>query len=155
MNNRRRRNWLCAPQGRPATPLLHLFAAAVMAISLFACQAVAVADENDADDPQLRAERLEDMKGQDAAYTLPFDKSSTKLALHDEPVLRFSNPVSGVPDGIIAMWKDGQRPAVFAQVFQTKTGLWVHEVQSLAAGSLTMTQGGKTFSQPQEPYGGF
>lgn len=152
MNNQLRLNHRCGAKGRPATPLSRLFSAAVMAISLFAWLAVVVADENDSDDPQTRAERLEVMKGQAAAYTLTFDKSSTKLALHDEPVLRFSNPVSGVPDGIVAMWKDGQRPAVFAQVFQTKTGLWVHEVQSLAAGSLTMTQGGKTFWQPQEPY---
>lgn len=132
--------------------MIRCFAFAVAAIVTFAALVVAIADENDADDPQARAARLEVMKGQAAAYTLAFDKSSTKLALHDEPVLRFSNPVSGVPDGIVAMWKDGQRPAVFAQVFQTKTGLWVHEVQSLAAGSLTMTLEGKTFWQPQEPY---
>ena len=70
-------------------------------------------------------------------------------------MLRFSNPVSGVPDGIVAMWKDGQRPAVFAQVFQTKDGLWVHEVQSLAAGSFTMQSGGTTFWQPRKPYEAF
>ncbi len=116
---------------------------------------IALADENDADDLTARAERLATMKAQAAAYTLAFDKSSTKLALHEEPVLRFSNPVSGVPDGIVAMWKHGQRPAVFAQVFQTKDGLWVHEAQSLAAGSFTMQSGGTTFWQPRKPYEAF
>jgi hypothetical protein len=48
------------------------------------------------------------------------------------------------------MWKDGKRPAVFAQVFQTKDGLWVHECQSLAAAGLSMTKGGTVFWQPKE-----
>jgi len=69
--------------------------------------------------------------------------------------LRFSNPVSGVPDGIIAMWKAGQRPAIFAQVFQTKDGLWVHECQSIAAAPLSMQQGERTFWSPNQAAGGF
>jgi hypothetical protein len=103
----------------------------------------------------VRAERLELMKGQAAGYTLTLQGSKSKLVLHDEPVLRFSNPVSGVPDGIVAMWKDNKRPAVFAQVFQTKTGLWVHEVQSLAAAGLTMEQNKSTFWQPRQGYEAF
>ena len=145
----------CGPQGQPATALGN-FTLALRATTLVAALVLSwpsYADEND--DPQVRAERLATMKAQAAAYTLTLDKGAGKLALHDEPVLRFSNPVSGVPDGIVAMWKDGQRPAVFAQVFQTKTGLWVHEVQSLADAGLTMVQGGKTFWQPQEPYEAF
>jgi len=98
-----------------------------------------------------RADRLTLMKQQAAAYTLTLAGSDTKLELHDDPVLRFSNPVSGVPDGIVAMWKDGQRPAVFAQVFQTKDGLWVHECQSLAAAGLSMTKEGNVFWAPKEP----
>jgi hypothetical protein len=145
----------CALKGQPAQALGYLRSALWAAGLLSAWWSVttaAQADENDADDLKVRAERLTTMKAQAAAYTLTFGKSSAKLALHDEPVLRFSNPVSGVPDGIVAMWKDGQRPAVFAQVFQTKDGLWVHEVQSLASAGLTMVQGDKTFWQPQEPY---
>ena len=81
-----------------------------------------------------RAEMLKEMTSQAAAYKLTLDnKRETKLELHDEPLLRFSNPVGGVPDGIAVMWKEGKRPAVFAQVFQTKEGLWIHECQSLAA----------------------
>jgi hypothetical protein len=99
---------------------------------------------------QERADRLSLMKQQAAAYTLTYAGGETKLQLHDDPVLRFSNPVSGVPDGIVAMWKDGKRPAVFAQVFQTKDGLWVHECQSLAAAGLSMTKGGTVFWQPKE-----
>jgi hypothetical protein len=103
-------------------------------------------------DDQARQERLAQMKAQVAEYTLKLtDNDSSPLTLHEEAVLRFSNPVSGVPDGIVAMWKAGRRPAVFAQVFQTKDGLWVHECQSLAAAGLTMHRGDKLFWQPQEP----
>jgi len=130
------------------------FQAAISLAALLVVIAPALADENETDDPKLREQRLAVMKDQAAAYTLTL-KNGAKLALHDEPVLRFSNPVSGVPDGIVAMWKDGKRPAVFAQVFQTKSGLWVHEVQSLASAGLTMVQGDKTFWQPQEPYEAF
>jgi hypothetical protein len=97
-----------------------------------------------------RDARLAFMKEQAAAYTLKLEGSDAPLALHPDAVLRFSNPVSGVPDGIIAMWTDGQRPAVLAQVFQTKDGLWVHECQSLAAEPLTMQQGEKVFWNPAE-----
>ena len=103
------------------------------------------------DDEGRRAETLLEMKGQAAAYQLALtDEAQSKLTLHDEPLLRFSNPVGGVPDGIAVMWKDGQRPAVFAQVFQTKEGLWVHECQSLASAGLKMEAGEKVFWQPQE-----
>jgi hypothetical protein len=127
----------------------------VLATLLAVIAVRAAAQEPATEETKERQERLAVMKDQAAAYTLTLDKSGRKLALHDEPVLRFSNPVSGVPDGIVAMWKDGKRPAVFAQVFQTKDGLWVHEVQSLAAAGLTMVQGDKTFWQPQEPYEAF
>jgi hypothetical protein len=126
----------------------------VMAVLLAMFAAGALAQEP-AEEAKVREERLAVMKDQAAAYGLTLNKSETKLSLHDEPILRFSNPVSGVPDGIVAMWKDGQRPAVVAQVFQTKSGLWVHEVQSLAADGLTMAQGAKTFWQPGEPYEAF
>lgn len=110
---------------------------------------------DDSQDSQERQERLEFMKEQAAAYTLTLEQGGTKLALHPDALLRFSNPVSGVPDGIIAMWTDGQRPAVLAQIFQTKDELWVHECQSLADGPLTMRQGDKLFWHPQEATEGY
>jgi hypothetical protein len=115
----------------------------------------AFAQEDAKEDAQVRADRLKNMKQQAAAYQLMLANGKTELALHDEPVLRFSNPVSGVPDGIVAMWKDGQRPAVFAQVFQTKDGLWVHECQSIAAAGLTMKKGDTLFWGPKEAAEGF
>lgn len=120
------------------------------------CAAFAFAQEDDAkEDAQVRADRLKNMKQQAAAYQLTLAGGKSELTLHDEPVLRFSNPVSGVPDGIVVMWKDGERPAVFAQVFQTKDGLWVHECQSIAAAGLTMKKGDTIFWEPKEAAEGF
>src|SRR5690349_20957359 len=79
---------------------------------LMATPGLAGAEEPSASDSQARKERLELMKRQAAEYTLTLDARNstakpTTLALHDEPILRFSNPVSGVPDGIVVMWKHG------------------------------------------------
>jgi hypothetical protein len=70
--------------------------------------------------------------------------------LHGEPLLRFSNPVGGVVDGIIVMWKEGERPAIFAQIFQLKDGLWIHECQSLASAGLSMQRGKMTKWNPDQ-----
>ncbi len=119
-------------------------------MALLAAARFAAGQDAESETDKVRADRLAHMKQQAAAYTLTLAGSDTKLALHEEPVLRFSNPVSGVPDGIVAMWKDGQRPAVLAQVFQTKDGLWVHECQSLAPSGLAMKKGDNVFWEPKE-----
>jgi hypothetical protein len=108
-------------------------------------------------DPQDRAaERLAYMQAAAAEYEVALARDpSTPLPLHPEPLLRFNNTVSGVPDGIIVMWKHGARPAVFAQMFQTKDGLWIHECQSLASAPLVMRREGQVRWQPQtaaEPF---
>ena len=122
-----------------------------MGITLVALAGAIHAQDGASESDQQRAGRLAHMKQQAAAYTLTLEGGTSPLTLHDEPVLRFSNAVSGVPDGIVAMWKDGQRPAVVAQVFQTKDGLWVHEVQSLASAGLAMKKGDKVFWRPKQP----
>src|SRR5262245_48351055 len=109
---------------------------------------VALGDDTTSKDAEAK-ERLEVMKQQASAYEVILKTSPpTKLDLHSEPLLRFSNPVGGVPDGIVVMWKEGNRPAIFAQVFQTKEGLWVHECQSLASAELTMKLGTATKWSP-------
>jgi hypothetical protein len=128
-----------------------IFALLSIALLAMVAAARALGQEAETKDDKERQERLALMKQQAAEYTLTLDVTSRKLMLHDEPVLRFSNPVGGVPDGIVVMWKDGQRPAVFAQVFQIKDGRWLHECQSLAQGTFKMQSGQRVFWQPGEP----
>lgn len=96
-------------------------------------------------------QRFQSMVSQSEEYDIQTDSSPVRmLKLHDRPLMRFNNPVSGVPDGIIAMWKDGPRPAVIAQVFQLADGQWLHEAQSMAATPLTM-RNRKTGATPWQP----
>jgi hypothetical protein len=111
------------------------------------------------DDPALRddkeeaeqKERLELLKRQAAAYEVTLNTSpASRLAFHGEPLLRFNNAVGGVIDGIGVMWKEGERPAIFAQIFLLKNGMWIHECQSMASAGLSMRLGKVTKWEPEE-----
>jgi hypothetical protein len=103
-----------------------------------------------------KVERLAEMKRQADEYEVRLaDKSGSKLTLHHDPLLRFDNPVGGVPDGIVVMWLEGKRPAVFAQVFQTADKLWIHECQSLASAGLDMSRDKALVWQPAKAAGDF
>jgi hypothetical protein len=88
------------------------------------------------------------MQSAAAEYAVQTD-AGKELPLHTEPLLRFNNPVSGVPDGIVVAWLDGRRPAILAQVFQTKDGLWIQECQSIARVPLAMRHAGEIRWQPR------
>ena len=104
-----------------------------------------------AKDAAEQKERLEFMKRQAAAYEVTLNTSPpAKLALHGEPLLRFDNAVGDVTDGIAVMWKEGERPAIFAQIFLLKNGLWIHECQSLASAGFSMRVGKVTKWEPEE-----
>src|SRR3954468_6505560 len=87
-------------------------------LALFACPAVVTrADDAVTQEDTERKERLEFMKRQAAEYEVTLNGATPHtLSYHNDAILRFSNPVSGVRDGIIVMWKDGTRPAIFGQV---------------------------------------
>src|SRR5262249_6038034 len=122
---------------------------AVLLTSLALC--VAARGDDVARDDADQKERLELMKRQAAEYDVTLKTSpSARLVLHGEPLLRFSNPVGGVVDGIAVMWKEGERPAIFAQIFQLKDGLWVHECQSLASAGFSMQRGKEPKWDPEE-----
>jgi len=92
--------------------------------------------ESPAQEPKTEesGRRMEFMKESATVYEIDLVEQRERLKLHPEPLLRWDNPVSGVKDGIIAMWtsSDG-RPQVLAQVFQSKDKYWLHEFQSMAS----------------------
>jgi hypothetical protein len=121
---------------------------ALVFFTLSPCHLVTLSSKEDADEQK---ERLESMKRQAAAYEVTLKTSpAVKLTLHGEPLLRFDNAVGDVTDGIAVMWKEGERPAIFAQIFQLKNGLWVHECQSTASAGLSMKLGEVTKWEPEE-----
>lgn len=125
-----------------STCLLLAFTASLLA-------SAASLSAQDANDSIERDQRLAEMKRQAAEYIVALTTSSpVELKLHEEPLLRFDNPVGGVPDGIVMMWKEGSRPAILAQVFKTADGLWIHECQSLASDALRMERNGTVVWSP-------
>src|SRR5712691_11860730 len=56
------------------------------------------------DDKAAAAERLEFMKRSAAVYKITLGERKTELKLVAEPVLRWTNPVSKVPDGGLFVW---------------------------------------------------
>lgn len=73
-----------------------------------------------------------------------------KLKLHPRPALKWTNPVSGIEHGVLILWHDENRPAVFAQVFKLPApqNLWLHECQSVIAEPLQFTLPGKPVWSP-------
>ncbi len=87
-----------------------------------------------------------------AAYDPQVGTAATrKLKLHSRPVLKWTNPVSGIEHGVLILWHEHDRPAVFAQVFKLPApqNLWLHECQSVIAEPLQFTLPEKLVWKPK------
>ncbi len=100
---------------------------------------------------RIASKRLEFMKTSVSKYEIAFAEDETvKLSLVPEPLLRFTNPVSGLQDGCFVLWTtEIGRPMIGAQVFLTSDNLWIHEFQSLASGPISATLDGETVWSPE------
>ena len=106
------------------------------------------------DEKAAAAERLEFMKRSAAVYSIQLGEKESELKLIPEPVLRWTNPVSNVPDGGLFLWLGPEaRPEVAAQVFIAagSTDLWLHEFQSLSTESMTVSRDRRVTWHPQKP----
>ncbi len=94
--------------------------------------------------------RLEFMKSSVKEYEMLVGPDfESKLVVVSEPLLRFTNPVSGLQDGGFIVWKsESGRPMVGAQVFLTSEDLWLHEFQSLAPVPLRVVRNGENAWEP-------
>src|SRR5579863_7776110 len=126
---------------------------ACLAGFLFVCGASGdEPDKPDSDKPdEVAAQRLEFMLGavRDLEAT-PDGSPAERWKTHPQPILRWTNPVAGIRDGIVAMWTDGTRPVILAQVFPTKDNVWIHEFQSLAPGPFVMRDGPHVIWEPRK-----
>jgi hypothetical protein len=105
-----------------------------------------------AEDSDGKAGRLSFMKGSVADYVIQLRMSgSATVRRVDDPLLRWDNPVSKVPDGTLFLWTDDQgRPVTAAQVFIAggTQDLWLHEFQSLTTSPFRVTRRGSNFWTP-------
>ncbi len=96
-------------------------------------------------------ERLLYMQSGGGSYSVKVGEKGT-AKFQKEPVLRFTNPVSGVVDGGLFVWKDeNERPVAAAQIFicPGTEKLWLHEFQSLAMEPMKFEYQGRTAWAPK------
>lgn len=123
--------------------------------AVFALVLVSSAPGEEADD-KVAAERLEFMLSTVRDLeVVPNERPMDRWPLYAQPILRWTNPVAGIRDGIVVMWTDGRRPAILAQVFPTKDNFWIHECQALASGQFVMRDGQRVLWEPREAGGEF
>jgi hypothetical protein len=99
---------------------------------------------------KIAQRRLKFMKSSVSDYEIVLGPDFTqKLTIVPEPLLRFTNPVSGLQDGGFVIWTtEAGRPMVAAQVFLTGEDLWIHEFQSLAPVPFRVKRGEKVIWEP-------
>lgn len=95
-----------------------------------------------------RGERLIFMKESLKAYLFTRGAEAMPIDLRDGPLLRWSNPVNGDPDGALFIWTAHGRPQAAVQVFRTKGGYWLHELQSLCTDTFQATNDGNPAWEP-------
>ncbi len=118
-------------------------------VAVFVSALVAtIASTEESGDQQAKAERLKLMirSVSDVEMTLA---DESELLLDKKPVLRWSNPVSGITDGTVFVWKKDGRPQAAVQVFQVPDGTWLQEYQSLATSDIDAFRGSTPLWSPR------
>lgn len=96
-------------------------------------------------------ERLAYMQSTGESYEVTVGEKGA-ATFQKEPVLRFTNDVSGVIDGGLFVWKDeSKRPVAVAQLFicPGTEKLWLHEFQSIAVVPMKFEYRRRTAWQPK------
>jgi hypothetical protein len=118
------------------------------------CGPLGAADEpgKEKGDEARREAQLKNLKRSAAQYTVsPADDRKRPFKFREEPVLRFSNPITGCKDGGIYLWVDRGRPRAIVKVFTYDNEHFTHEWQSLSEGALVAERDGKSVWNPTDP----
>ena len=116
-------------------------------ITLFLCSG---SDAQQPDEAEEKKRRLSWMVQSAGEVKMSLGDES-KLTVKKEPLLRWSNPVSGVDDGTVFIWTHENRPHVAAQLFRVPDGTWLHEFQSLSQQPILAKLQGRTLWSPRRP----
>jgi hypothetical protein len=96
---------------------------------------------------------LEHYRRAAARYAIELDSQPpARLALREEPVLHWANPLRKTGNGAVFLWLDGGRPAVIASFYTYRvdgTSVEDHEFESLAITPLTATNDGRVAWAPK------
>lgn len=148
----------------PATPIAFAFTGLVVAGLFAASWGRAGAQEAQAPtDPESRGgarsnpvvKTVEELQESAKTYDIRLATAPpTRIPLHGEPVLRWTNPTRRGGNGAVFLWVANGRPEAVASFYQFKyNGLLYedHEFQSLASTALTAESEGRKVWFPSEP----
>jgi len=129
-----------------------LLAVSMTLIALVPATAQQPATEATDAERQAAAERLATMQALAQTCILTKDGSAKPYTLEPKPLLRWSNPISGMVDGSLWLWTDNGRPVATIDIFIGKTwSNWNHQSQSLAADSFECRRNGQIRWSPRRP----
>lgn len=104
------------------------------------------------EDRQAAADRLVLMESLAKACQLSREATSPPYPMEAKPILRWSNPVSGIVDGSLWLWTHEGRPVATLDVFSaTKGRTWSHQWQSSSEEAFLCQREGQVRWSPQSP----
>jgi hypothetical protein len=107
--------------------------------------------ENAVDADKAKSElRLKFMLGALNRYDVYVGAERERAKLLPDPALRWSNPVSGVQDGLVGVYTPGGRPAAVVQFAFHGKGFQVHEFYSVTSEPLEMLRSGNSIWKPSK-----
>lgn len=131
-------------------------AVASIAPLLFGDEPVSAKSQKEA--PDIAIPSKDDLLDQRIVFAkTALGRYSIQIAGRDEPArlsevcLRWSNPVSHVKDGVLAVYAyDGGRPVAIGQIFHSAGYSWVHEFAIIAPDETAILREGRPFWKPSE-----
>jgi hypothetical protein len=99
---------------------------------------------------ELADKRMQFMKNALARYTIQVGEREEPATVGD-PCLRWTNPIDGAADGIVAVYAyKGGRPAVLGQLFLNDMKEWYNEFTIIAESDVTIMRSDRVFWKPTE-----
>lgn len=99
-------------------------------------------------DEKLAEQRLKFMKQALGHFEIFVGREQTPAPLLDAPILRWSNPVSGVKDGMVGLFTTGGRPTAVVQFAFHGKAFQVHEFYSVTSEPFEMKRGDESVWKP-------
>jgi hypothetical protein len=101
-------------------------------------------------DKEMSDKRMRFMKTALARFTVHVGERKGPAKVGD-PCLRWTNPIGGAPDGIVAVFAhEGGRPAALGQIYMDGRRQWVSEFTILAERDATIRRSDRRFWKPSE-----
>jgi hypothetical protein len=104
------------------------------------------------EDEARREEQLKNLKRSAAQYTVyPAGDRKLPYKFHEDPLIRFSNPITGCKDGTYYIWVDRGRPQAIVKVFTYDNELYSYEWHSLSERAIVAERDGTSVWSPNDP----